>query len=201
MSDGAGKAKMTDNAREGGARSTTGSRITRRTFLKGAVSLGVASLGAPLLWQAPALAARKVPGAGATASAASSYIKHVIVYSQENRSFDHYYGYASAIKNDPQFAKWAIPDGYYQPNGRKKVVPWHFTTRSTPDVGHSWTSVHGEWNNGKMDGFYKTDGMNAMGYYTQDPTKNIDDLLFYYGLFNDSAALCVNYFCSVLGPT
>jgi hypothetical protein len=45
-----------------------------------------------------------------------------------------------------------------------------------------------------MDGFYTTDGINCMGYYTAQ------DLPFYYSLFNNFT-LCVSYFCSVLGPT
>src|SRR5262249_57351280 len=54
--------------------------------------------------------------------------------------------------------------------------------------------VHDEWNRGAMDGFYTTDGINCMGYYTAN------DLPFYYSLFEEFT-LCANYFCSVLGPT
>ena len=45
-----------------------------------------------------------------------------------------------------------------------------------------------------MDGFFTTDGIDCMGYYTGA------DLPFYYGLHRDFT-LCVNYFCSVLGPS
>ena len=45
-----------------------------------------------------------------------------------------------------------------------------------------------------MDGFYTTDGINCMGYYTAG------DLPFYYSL-HDTSTLCTNYFCSQLGPT
>jgi Phosphoesterase family len=45
-----------------------------------------------------------------------------------------------------------------------------------------------------MDGFYTNAGIWALGYYTAQ------ELPFYYGLF-DSSTLCVNFFCSVLGPT
>ena len=45
-----------------------------------------------------------------------------------------------------------------------------------------------------MDGFYTTDGIAAMGYYTAS------ELPFYYSLFENST-LCANYFCSLLGPT
>jgi phospholipase C len=45
-----------------------------------------------------------------------------------------------------------------------------------------------------MDGFYVDSGDIAIGYYTAQ------ELPFYYSLF-DSAGLCANYFCSLLGPT
>jgi phospholipase C len=45
-----------------------------------------------------------------------------------------------------------------------------------------------------MDGFYTTDGINCMGYYTAS------ELPFYYSLF-DNSALCANFHCSLLGPT
>jgi phospholipase C len=45
-----------------------------------------------------------------------------------------------------------------------------------------------------MNGFYTTDGENALGYYIER------DLPFYYSLHR-RFTLCVNYFCSVLGPT
>jgi phospholipase C len=178
---------MTDDIREGRAR-IAGSHITRRTFLKGAASVGIASLGAPLLWPPQGLAAAKKDPALAASSRLP--IKHVIVCSQENRSFDHYYGNASFV------GSYGTPAGYSQKdkNGNP-VLPFHFTTFSTPDVGHSWSAVHQEWNNGNMDGFVIADGKNAMGYYSADR-----DLPYYASLFKDST-LCVNYFCSVLGPT
>jgi phospholipase C len=45
-----------------------------------------------------------------------------------------------------------------------------------------------------MDGFFTTDGINCMGFYTAK------QLPFYYSLFDDFT-LCGNYFCSLLGPT
>jgi phospholipase C len=177
---------MTDNAHEVRAR-PTGSRINRRDFLKGAASIGVAGLGGSLLWVAPASAARKHHKQPPPATSSTTPINHIIVCSQENRSFDHYYGYATQVQN----AGYGVPSGYSQ-SGQ---TPWHYTTFSTPDPYHDWISVHNEWDNGKMDGFYSADGKIALGYYTQQ------DLPYYYSLFSDSAALCVNYFCSVLGPT
>jgi len=159
------------------------SQVTRRTFLKTAAALSAAGLGAPLLPEGRALARSH------SATRSEFPIKHVIVSCQENRSFDHYYGYA------PWIGPYGVPANYSQPDGNGGTVkPYHFTSRSTPDIYHAWTSVHTEWDHGKMDGFHTNDGINAMGYYLQQ------DLPFYYRLHHNFT-LCVNYFCSVLGPT
>jgi phospholipase C len=157
-------------------------RIGRRDLIKGAGVLGVAGLAAPLLSAAEALAS-----AGSRPRAIP--IKHVVVDMQENRSFDHYYGFA------PFAGAYGVPSGYSQPDGNGgSIAPYHFTSLSTPDIGHGWNAMHGEYDGGAMNGFYTTDGINCMGYYTQA------DLPFYYSLFK-SSTLCVNYFSSLMGPT
>jgi len=154
------------------------SPIDRRTFLKAAGALGLAGLAAPVM-----------PGLAATFVKRRNPIQHIIIDLQENRSFDHYYGFA------PFAGAFGVPAGYTQPDGSGgSVAPYHFTSLSTPDIGHSWTATHREWNGGAMDGFFTTDGINAMGFYTAQ------DLPFYYSL-HDTSTLCVNYFCSLLGPT
>jgi phospholipase C len=154
--------------------------IGRRDLLKGAGALGMAGLTAPLFSAAKALAGGPSKG---------SPIKHVVVDMQENRSFDHYYGFAQFVGG------YGVPAGYSQPDGNGGVVkPYHFASLSTPDIGHSLGAMHSEYDGGKMDGFYTTDGINCLGYYTQA------DLPFYYSLFQ-SSTLCTNYFSSLMGPT
>jgi phospholipase C len=168
-----------------------GKPIHRRDFLKGAGALGLGAVIAPLAACAPA------PGnapAVTTSTRPSGHpgttpIKHVIVDVQENRSFDHYYGFASFA------GAYGVPAGYSQPDGHGGfVAPHHLTALSTADIGHNWTAMHIAYNAGKMDGFFKSNGAVALGYYGQS------ELPFYYSLF-ESSTLCVNYFCSVLGPT
>jgi phospholipase C len=116
-------------------------------------------------------------------------IQHVVVSMQENRSFDHYYGFA------PFAAQYGVPAGYSQPDGTGgRVKPYHLTRLQSADIGHTWADTHAEHHGGAMDGFYTRDGRIALGYYLEA------DLPYYYGLF-ESSALCVNYYCSVLGPT
>jgi phospholipase C len=158
--------------------------ISRRTFLKGSAAAGAAVAGGGL-WTTAIHPHRT--------RAAETPIEHIIIACQENRSFDHYFGYAPQV----QAAGFGPPPNYAQPNPDgtpDPFPPYRFTELSTPDVPHDWGSVHGQWHNGAMDGFMTHSGVNAMGYYTEQ------ELPFYYGLFEDST-LCANFFCSLLGPT
>lgn len=116
-------------------------------------------------------------------------IQHILVACQENRTFDTYFGYY------PKAGGFGVPSHYSQPDGKGGTVkPHHFTTHITHNINHDWDSIHREWNNGAMNGFYTTDGSDALGYY------NGSDLPYYYALA-DNFTLCGNYFCSILGPT
>jgi phospholipase C len=159
------------------------SRVTRRTFLRRAA--GVAVAGGTLWATSPAAArARRV-------AQADTPIEHLVIACQENRSFDHYFGYAPQV----QTKGFGPPAGYFQPDSNDGMhVPVEFTSLSTPDPPHGWNAVHQQYDNGKMDGFWQAGGDAAIGYYTAD------ELPFYYSLF-DNSALCANYFCSLLGPT
>jgi FtsP/CotA-like multicopper oxidase with cupredoxin domain len=75
--------------------------VTRRTFLRGAGAAGVAVAGGRLWATAPAAAqARRV-------TAVDTPIEHLVIACQENRSFDHYYGYAAQV----QIAGYGPPAG------------------------------------------------------------------------------------------
>jgi len=116
-------------------------------------------------------------------------VNHVLIACQENRTFDEYFGYY------PRAGKFGIPANYSQPDGNGgTVTPEHNFLPVSSDPSHSWQSIHSEWNNGKMNGFYTTDGSTALGYYDGS------DLSYYYAL-SDHFTLCGNYFCSLLGPS
>ena len=77
--------------------------LSRRTFLKGSVAASAAVVGGGVM--STALRPSRV-------RAADTPIEHIIVACQENRSFDHYYGYAPQV----QAAGFGPPPGYSQPN-------------------------------------------------------------------------------------
>ena len=157
--------------------------VDRGTFIRGAAALGALGLGGSLL---PATAAA---GGGQSPPRSRLPVDHVVIDCQENRSFDHYFGYA------PWIGPYGVPAGYSQPDGSGgNVQPFHLTSPTTPDVPHSYAAMHQEWNGGRMNGFYTTGGLQTLGYYTEQ------ELPFYYSLHRHFT-LCVNYFCSVMGPT
>ena len=172
-------------------RETFSGGVTRRTLVKRAGVGAAAVLGGSLYATAPAAAqARRV-------AKADTPLRHVVISCAENRSFDHYFGYARQV----QAAGFGPPPGYSQPDAvGSPHYPAEFTSLTTADPPHSWTAVHEQFNGGAMDGFYKSsaarigDGDAAIGYYTAA------ELPFYYSLLDDSA-LVANYYCSLLGPT
>jgi phospholipase C len=116
-------------------------------------------------------------------------IKHIVIACQENRTFDAYFGhYAHA-------GQFGIPASYAVPDGKGGMIaPYHFSSPASSDIHHDWQSIHREWNKGAMDGFYTTDGIDALGYYTAAD-------LPYYNTLAGAFTLCGNYFCYQLGPT
>jgi phospholipase C len=135
-------------------------------------------------------------------------IEHVVIFIQENRSFDHYFGSYRGVRGyADQSAAFEQPDTANisdPPIGR--LLPFHLNTASTNaacthDITHDWVPQHQSWNNGAMDGFVNSrlainanDAVLTMGYYQRD------DLPYYYALA-DTFTICDNYFSSVIGPT
>src|SRR3989442_7702746 len=119
--------------------------LTRRTLLKRAGVGAVAVLGGSLYATAPAAArAQRV-------RKADTPLGHVIISCQENRSFDHYFGYASQVQD----AGFGPPAADCQPDAAGNPHdPVEFTALSTPYPPHSWKAVHEQWDGGAVVGFY-----------------------------------------------
>ena len=132
-------------------------------------------------------------------------IDHVVIFFQENRSFDQLYGTRKGVRgfSDPDVLVQANGKPvWYQPSSSNPdghILPYPMTSKGpggqcSGDPNHSWEAQHVAWNGGKMDGYASTMGQMALGYLTQE------DLLWYNALANDFT-LCDSWFCSVLGPT
>ena len=189
--------------------------LTRREVLRAGAAAtalaGLESLAAPSRVLEKALAAPAACGS-------LSEIEHVVIFINENRSFDSYYGTYKGVRGFGDRGVPALRDGsgksiFYQPfpgaagepyGGH--LLPFHFDTNNggecVNDISHEWAAMHECWNGGAMDGWLSThlqtnglrDGINTMGYYTRA------DLPFFHALA-DAFTICDHYHCSVLGPT
>ncbi len=193
-------------------------RMSRRQLLAGAATLGAGAglAGLPSeVWHVLA----------ATPAAGSSLqdIEHVIIFIQENRSYDHYFGRYKAGRGFSDPSPLVQPANgktvFYQPDSHNigasadppagYLLPFHLDTRGTApsnasctsDLTHDWEPQHQSWNNGAMDRFAQThldadptNGHLTMGYYDRR------DLDFFYAVA-DNFTLCDRYHCSVIGPT
>ena len=165
---------------------------------------------------APSRALERVLAAPAACGSLNE-IEHVVIFINENRSFDSYYGTYRGVNG---FNAKALPlnDGsgktiFAQPFPGEPgapygghLLPFHFDTKNggecVNDITHEWAAMHECWDEGRLDKFLTVhleknglrDGVNTMGYYTRE------DLPFFHALA-DNFTLCDRYFCSVLGPT
>ena len=147
------------------------------------------------------------PGTSSTCAKVTD-IDHIVIYIQENRSFDHYFGSYRGVRGfADQSAAFNQPyPGNTTSSPAGILLPFHLDTTQTNaacthDITHDWIPQHQSWDNGAMDGFVTSrlpinanDAVLSMGYYTRA------DLPYYYAVA-DAFTLCDNYCCSVIGPT
>ena len=131
-----------------------------------------------------------------------SDVEHVVIFMQENRSFDHYFGTLKGVRGygDPVAITQTNGNSVFkQPNGSATRLPWHMDSTATSgqcaaDLDHSWSGLHTVWDKGKHDAWVTHMGTTTMGYYTRA------DMPFYYSLA-DAFTVCDHNHCSVMGPT
>jgi len=121
----------------------------------------------------------------------------VVVFMQENRSFDHYFGALKGVRGFSDLNALMQQNGssiMYQPNGTNYVLPFHITQQCQNDVEHHWWDEHQAWDNGRWDQWVPAKGAGTMVYYTRA------DLQYYYALA-ENFTVCDEFHCSVMGPT
>jgi phospholipase C len=182
--------------------------LTRRGLLKGAAQLGFAATSAMLL----PLNVRRALAQAPPKRSSLQDVKHVVVLTQENRSFDHYFGTLAGVRGFEDPEALIIQNGrtvFYQPdadNPKGYLLPFHLDTSASraqkiPSTSHAWSVQHDSWNGGGMDRWLaahrKADGVNGpyvMGYY------NRADIPFQFALA-EAFTVCDSYHCSLMGPT
>ncbi|HVJ54689.1 MAG TPA: phospholipase C, phosphocholine-specific [Aliidongia sp.] len=129
-------------------------------------------------------------------------VEHIVIFMQENRSFDHYFGTLSGVRgfNDPRAVR--LPGGnpvWYQPNGSGTLLPFrpegeNLGLTFIADTPHDWNTTHRAWNNGNWDDWVAQKSTTTMVHFERQ------DIPFHYALA-DAFTICDAYHCSVLGPT
>src|SRR5690348_6379284 len=78
-------------------------------------------------------------------------VQHVIIFMQENRSFDHYFGTLHGVRgfNDPSILRFQNgKSDLYQPDGAGYVLPFRVSEQCLIDLDHSWGLTHAVWDGG-----------------------------------------------------
>jgi phospholipase C len=175
------------------------SHLDRRQFLQVAGTAAASAAIAQLLGASVARAAT-IPANRATGSI--NDIEHVVIFMQENRAFDSYFGTLSGVRGfgDPHPA--LLPSGkdvWHQYDGTREVLPFHPTAPNLglqflEDLDHNWGMTHVAFNDGKYDKWLPAKTDATMAHYVRD------DIPFHFALA-DAFTICDQYHCSVLGPT
>jgi phospholipase C len=166
----------------------------RRTFLK---LMSTPALAAAL----PASIARalEIPANDRTGTIGD--VEHIVILTQENRSFDHYFGAMRGVRGfaDPRAVRLQSGQSvWHQPTDAGFLLPFrpHDNMGMTflPDPPHGWNDSHAAWNAGEYDAWVPNKGVTAMTYHTRA------DIPYHYALA-DAFTICDAYYCSVMGPT
>ena len=132
-------------------------------------------------------------------------VEHIVVFMQENRSFDHYMGHLRGVRGYNDRFPIPLPGGkpvWYQPSkedATKPVLPFHLNTQTTSaqcvgDLDHTWYKTHAAIDAGRYDQWPANKTDMTMGYHLRS------DIPFHYALA-DAFTVCDAYFCSLPGPT
>jgi phospholipase C len=173
--------------------------VNRRRFLQLAGSGVAATMLSDSISRALAIPANR-------ATRSIRDVEHIVVLTQENRSFDHYFGVMRGVRGfgDPHPA--TLPSGrpvWDQALANNTVVrPFRpvptdddsLALTFIEDLDHSWNKTHQMFNGGNWDQWLPTKTTTCMAHMQRS------DLTFHYALA-DAFTLCDGYYCSVLSAT
>ena len=178
-------------------------RTDRRDFMQGIGGVLTAGVGLGAL---PASIRKAMAIPANSASGSIMDVEHVVIFMQENRSFDHYFGAFRGVRGFGDPRPLRLPGGasvWRQPSGEHPdgyVMPFHGDARTTnayvvdgSEQGHqeNTTIVNG----GRYDRWGHTGELHKrMAYYRGS------DLPYYYALAS-AFTICDAYHCSTLTQT
>ncbi|KAG5927907.1 hypothetical protein E4U42_001584 [Claviceps africana] len=129
----------------------------------------------------PDIATWLLTAAGAVQAGSLKDVKHIVLFMQENRAFDHYFGTMAGVRGFGDANLQINPDGRstleqpIQPqNGVDILKPWHINylggewTSATQCMGagdNGWRTMHSAFNGGLGNNWAQADGPYSLGYY------------------------------------
>jgi phospholipase C len=129
-------------------------------------------------------------------------VQHVVILTQENRSFDHYFGTMAGVRGygDPRVMKLASGKPVWmQPTPAGDVLPYrppvsHLGAAYLPDPPHGWNDGHAAWNQGRFDQWIGSKGIVTMTHNQRS------DVPFHFALA-EAFTLCDAYHCAAMTST
>ena len=172
----------------------------RRFLLSGALAAAATALP-------PAIArALEIPASSKTGTIRD--VEHVVILTQENRSFDHYFGTMRGVRGFGD--RFAIPSAsrdastiFVQPDehdAKKSIAPFRLdTTKSFAQMRvtgtpHTFPDAQAAWDNGRMSAWPAAKHNRAMGYFTRE------DIPFQFALA-EAFTICDAYHCALHAGT
>ncbi|MBK0027121.1 phospholipase C, phosphocholine-specific [Stenotrophomonas sp. S48] len=177
--------------------------IGRRRLLQAGVAAGLS----PLL---PSIA-RAAAIAPAAHTRSLQDLQHIVVFMQENRSFDHYFGTLPGVRGfgdrfvapAPPLADaegprtlWLQPDA----DGNRAIAPFaldtarHFGYMRVEGTPHTWPDAQRAWDHGRMAHWPQAKQNHSMGYFQRA------DLPFQFALA-EAFTVCDAYHCAMQAGT
>src|SRR5438876_514243 len=151
---------------------------------------GLAAPGGLRAVAAAAAAGRAAPARGLP-SPGQSGIENIVMVLMENRSFDHFLGWAPGA--DGRQAGLSYRDATGKQHSTHHLTEWQGCGFNDPD--HSYEGGRTQYAGGKLNGFRKgTNDDYALGYYTEADLVTTASLVHNF-------TICDRWFCSILGPT
>jgi phospholipase C len=182
----------------------------RRDFLRTVAGLGVAgasvALFPPAIKKALAIPAQRRSGT-------LRDVEHVVILTQENRSFDHYFGTLAGVRGFGDRFPIPLPDAagvetktvWYQSNAAAPsqphvLAPFRLNTLESFGVmrvngtPHTWPNAQQAWADGKLNEWPRYKNDHSLGYFTRE------DIPFQFALA-EAFTVCDAYHCSFHGGT
>ncbi len=178
------------------------SHPTRRVF----VSTLSKVAGAAALFPASIQRALAVPANRRTGTIQD--VEHVVILTQENRSFDHYFGSMPGVRGFADPFPIPVPDRpgivgrtvWNQRNVSLFPLPpaissfhlnttQHFEYMRVEGTNHGWQDAQAAWNHGRLDRWTYAKKNHSLGYFKEE------DIPFQWALAN-AFTLCDAYHCS-----